>query len=332
MEGRVYNVQCLIGIAVNGYSVGGAVGLPFPMIDNNNTDNTDDESGSSSSSSSSSNSHEEEAASSSPDSDSDTDVAIVCALEGTGPPRVVQQEHTNAVMITHRRRRTDPSNPIHGGGVPSDGPRPLLVSGDVRNDAVLEAAYTVALLNTDHNADGDYNDSGSIGNTDGGRSLLLGGTGQKCLAVAEHRADIAIMNFLSSSWDTCAPEALVRASGGYVTDIFGERIIHAKYPQVPLPPISASSQNQNQYLNTCGVIASSKEYRNNHNAICAAMKQNHDALSRCLIPWGLVISTENDDDTKNDDNKEQSIDDVVPTNEEVECILQNRRETQLKGV
>ena len=30
------------------------------------------------------------------------------------------------------------------------------------------------------------------------------------------------MNFQSSAWDTCAPEALVRAAGGEMTDLFGE--------------------------------------------------------------------------------------------------------------
>mmetsp|Transcript_20910 Transcript_20910/g.24136 ORF Transcript_20910/g.24136 Transcript_20910/m.24136 type:complete len:240 (-) Transcript_20910:60-779(-) len=238
--------------------------------------------------------------------------------------------------MRHRRPRADSSNPIHGGGVLSDGPRPLLVSGDVRNDAVLEAAYTVALSNSENAADADDDDNGknsvgrtSIGNT-GGRALLLGGTGQKCLAVAEHRADIAIMNFLSSSWDTCAPEALVRASGGYVTDIFGERIIHAKNPQLPPPTttkdttISLSAAAQNKYLNRCGVIASSKEYRHNHDTICTAMQQNCDALSRCLTPWGLVVLSDVDE--------QGSKGLLLPTREEVTSILQYRREIQWKGV
>ena len=34
------------------------------------------------------------------------------------------------------------------------------------------------------------------------------------------------MDSKSSSWDTCAPEALIRAAGGEITDIFGERRVH----------------------------------------------------------------------------------------------------------
>ena len=80
--------------------------------------------------------------------------------------------------------------------MPAEGARPLLVAGDVQ-DPALAAAYAATLAG-------------------GGRDVGLGGTGQKCLAVAEGRADVAIMNFKSSSWDTCAPEACagaVRLSG-----------------------------------------------------------------------------------------------------------------------
>ena len=61
---------------------------------------------------------------------------------------------------------------MHGGGVPEEGPRPLLATGDDA-DLALSAAYAAAL-------------------SAGGRRLLLGGTGQKCLAVAEGRADVAV--------------------------------------------------------------------------------------------------------------------------------------------
>ena len=105
----------------------------------------------------------------------------------------------------------------------------------------------------------------------------MGGTGQKCLAVAESRADVAIMNFKSSSWDTCAPEALVRAGGGELTDLFGERIV---YRPCPLEDDAAG------YLNACGVIASSAAFAGRHRAVCTAMRSNEAAL-RLLTPWGL---------------------------------------------
>ena len=174
----------------------------------------------------------------------DSEAAVVYALVGAGPPQVYGQ-------------RADPNDPVHGGGVPADGDRPLLVAGDVNDDA-LAAAYALAL-------------------GDGGRSVLLGGTGQKCLAVAEGRADVAIMNFKSSSWDTCAPEAVVRAAGGELTDLFGERLV---YRPTPLEDDDAG------YLNACGVLASSAPYVERHRAVCAGLRAEPHALQR-LGAWGL---------------------------------------------
>ena len=206
VEGRVWNVGCLVGVAVNGEAVAGAIGLPFA-------------SGS-----------------------GDSEPAVVYALVGAGPPKVYGN-------------RADPRDPVHGGGVPEDGERPLLVAGDV-DDPALAAAYATAL-------------------SGGGRNVLLGGTGQKCLAVAEGRADVAIMNFKSSLWDTCAPEALVRAAGGELTDLFGERLVYLAQPP---PPAT--------YLNACGVIASAAGSEQTHRAVCEAMRFDAHAVQR-LDVWGL---------------------------------------------
>jgi len=215
VEGRVQNVQSLIGISVRGLAVAGAIGLPFAR---NN------------------------------DGDHSASPVVVCALDGAGPPRIVFNSDENS-----DNNRADPDNPIHGGGRPEDNEeRPLLVCGDV-DDRALEDAYAAV----------------------GGQSVLLGGTGQKCLAVAEGRADIAIMNFKSSAWDTCAPEALVRASGGKVTDIFGERILHCADPQSPAT-----------IVNTCGVVASSAEFTTNHDELCQTMRDNSHARELLKI-WGL---------------------------------------------
>ena len=43
--------------------------------------------------------------------------------------------------------------------------------------------------------------------------MLAGAAGNKLLMVAEGRADIAVMHLKTSLWDTCAPEAILRASG-----------------------------------------------------------------------------------------------------------------------
>eukprot|EP00588_Corethron_pennatum_P020717 CAMPEP_0194316470 /NCGR_PEP_ID=MMETSP0171-20130528/13272_1 /TAXON_ID=218684 /ORGANISM="Corethron pennatum, Strain L29A3" /LENGTH=391 /DNA_ID=CAMNT_0039072721 /DNA_START=234 /DNA_END=1409 /DNA_ORIENTATION=- len=208
VEGRVRNVQTLVGISVRGDSVGGAVGVPFP-------------------------------------SDGDDQPVVAYGLVGSG------------FGLGYYGSRPEPSSTVHGGGAPVEGDRPLLVAGDVQGDAVLQIAYDAAL-------------------SGGGRSTLLGGTGQKCLAVAEGRADVAVMNFLSSSWDTCASEALVRATGGDLTDAFGERIVYRAEPTSPAT-----------YLNAGGVVASAKGFAGLHREICASVRENGEARERLLGEWGM---------------------------------------------
>ena len=78
------------------------------------------------------------------------------------------------------------------------------VTGDSKNES-LAAARTVAGC---------------------ARNCQIGGAGNKILAVAEGRAEIALMHFGTSLWDTCAPEAVLRAKGGKVTDLFGAPLTH----------------------------------------------------------------------------------------------------------
>ena len=161
VEGRVWNVQVLVGIAVCGEATAGAVGLPFA-------------SGS-----------------------SDSDAAVVYGMVSTGlglgdpdpnlnpadpnlnpaDPNFNPDPNPNQVGAGSPRvfgARAPGADPVHGGGTPGEGAQPLLVTGDDA-DGALTAAYAAAL-------------------SAGGRRVLLGGTGQKCLAVAEGRADAAVTN------------------------------------------------------------------------------------------------------------------------------------------
>ena len=165
-----------------------------------------------------------------------------------------------------------------------EGARPLLVIGDA-HDAILEAVCETALGR-------------------GGQRALLGGTGQKCLAVAKKRADLAILNFAASAWDTCAAEALIRATGGLLTDLFGEPIVYGAKPLAPAT-----------YLNSCGVIASSAGYGEAHRAVCAAMRVDARALE-LLRPWGLAKTSGA----------------AVPSAEAVESTLRRRREHLVESV
>ena len=56
--------------------------------------------------------------------------------------------------------------------------------------------------------------------------VVIGGAGNKILALADGRADVALMHFGTSLWDTCAPEAVLRARGGKITDLLGAPLVH----------------------------------------------------------------------------------------------------------
>ena len=56
---------------------------------------------------------------------------------------------------------------------------------------------------------------------------IFGGAGSKLLRIVEHIGDCALMQDTTCLWDTCAPEALVKAAGGRVTDLFGSPLCHS---------------------------------------------------------------------------------------------------------
>ena len=235
VEGRLANVQTLIGISVNGQAIGGAVGLPFGI--------GGEAAGSEVAGSEAAGS--EAAGSEAPGgaargwcskTSGASAAAVVYALIGDGAPRVF-----GGSWPGQRPGR----GTLSGGG----GTRPRLVVGDA-SEPELAAACAAALAG-------------------GGRREVLGGTGRKCLAVAEGSADVAIINFKSSRWDTCAVEALVKAAGGQVTDLFGERIVYGTTPP---------------HLNACGAIASSAACAELHRTVCATMRRDPRALGR-LEAW-----------------------------------------------
>lgn len=62
-----------------------------------------------------------------------------------------------------------------------------------------------------------------------GRSVPSGSAGTKCCLVAEGKADLYVhpVPYLKE-WDTCAPDAVLRAAGGRVTDCFGAPLEYGK--------------------------------------------------------------------------------------------------------
>ena len=160
VEGRLQAVQTLVGVAVRGRAVAGAVGLPFPC----------QEAG-----------EGEEAP------------VVVYGLVGSG----------HGTLRAGREVAAGTGSP----GVAGE-PGLLYTSGDSANPAL--AAAKQVLVGVSPRAGAEWR--------------LMGGAGNKLLAAAEGRVAAALMHTGTSLWDTCAPEAVVVARGGSVTDLFGAPI------------------------------------------------------------------------------------------------------------
>ena len=121
------------------------------------------------------------------------------------------------------------------------------VTGDSKNAALKEATAILSRLIYE---EGKMHAHGYIG-----------GVGNKILAVAEGRADYAIMHFGTSLWDSCAPEGVLRAIGGKVTDLFGAPLTHSRNAPTGL-------------VNRLVVIATGPVVIPKHDDICAEMRKS----------------------------------------------------------
>lgn len=84
------------------------------------------------------------------------------------------------------------------------------------------------------------------------------GAGNKmCVVAADGGAHVTLLSRVSSLWDSCATEAVVRAAGGEVSDLTGVRIVHAPGVRVG---------------NVFGVVATCAGYGKGHAALCAEMR------------------------------------------------------------
>jgi 3'-phosphoadenosine 5'-phosphosulfate (PAPS) 3'-phosphatase len=156
VEGRVENCQVLVGIAIDGEAVAGAVGMPFPQ------------------------------------GNLETDSTIVYGLDGMG---------TGVVGPTLTRGPFPLERNIDGAKYP----RPHHATGDSTAE-VMEACRRGAI-------DGL-----------GGSIVTYGGAGNKILATALGEVTCTIQHRIGGAWDLCAPEAILKAMGGKMTDLFGEEL------------------------------------------------------------------------------------------------------------
>lgn len=155
VEGRLENVQCLIGIAIDGEAVAGAMGIPFP------SNNDDKEEG----------------------------PTIVYGISGVGA----------GVLGT----------PLKRGPIPlvqhRNDPQPHYACGDAKVP-VMKACKKALIW--EH----------------GGSAILYGGAGNKALAAALGTVKCSFSHKIGGPWDLCAPQAIVQAMGGTMTDLFGQPI------------------------------------------------------------------------------------------------------------
>jgi len=58
----------------------------------------------------------------------------------------------------------------------------------------------------------------------GGSNVIYGGAGNKILAAALGEVTCSMASKVGGPWDLCAPEAILKAMGGQITDLFGDEI------------------------------------------------------------------------------------------------------------
>lgn len=156
VEERLANCQVLVGIAIGGESVAGAVGIPFPA------------------------------------SDLSTDSTIIYGLTNMGSGVLGAPLTRGPFPLEH-----------HIDGIKY--PRPHHATGD-STAQVMTACKEAAMKRF------------------GGSNVIYGGAGNKILAAALGEVACSIQHKVGGPWDLCAPEAILKAMGGRMTDLFGEEI------------------------------------------------------------------------------------------------------------
>ena len=157
VEGRLENCQVLVGVAIGGESVAGAIGIPFPAGDDLTKEST-----------------------------------IVYGLADMGSGVVGETLTRGPFPLAHN---------VDGVKLP----RPHIATGD-NSHAVMTAAKKGAIQMF------------------GGSNVVYGGAGNKILAAALGEVACSIQHKVGGPWDLCAPQAILKAMGGQMTDLFGQEI------------------------------------------------------------------------------------------------------------
>ena len=139
----------------------------------------------------------------------------------------------------------------------TDTEQPITVFTGDSNDPVLSNATKLALKIANSKTDASP------------IHTILGGTTSKFVAVALKERSIAVLHFKTCYWDTCAPEPVLNAMGGKVTDFFGSPLVHR-------------ADKRYDYGNLWGVVASAKGMEDVHDALCAGMRADIESVQQTM--------------------------------------------------
>lgn len=156
VEERLENCQVLVGIAIGGEAVAGAIGIPFPA------------------------------------GNLDVEPTIVYGISHVGSGLIGSPLTRGPFPLDH-----------HIDGIKY--PRPHHATGD--SSVPLMVACRETVVHKFH-----------------GSTVVYGGAGNKILGTALGEVVCSIQHKVGGPWDLCAPQAVLKAMGGQMTNLFGEEI------------------------------------------------------------------------------------------------------------
>ena len=121
-------------------------------------------------------------------------------------------------------------------------PRPYVASGD-STAPVMMTARELALEQK------------------GGSRVLYGGAGNKILQAALGHVDVVLQHKFGGPWDTCAPEAVLKAMGGKITTFSGDDLIVTRKDA----PVNA---------NIMGVVATGAKSAIDHDTLIDSLRKS----------------------------------------------------------
>ena len=231
VEGRYENVSCLIGISIHGRPVAGVIGLPFAT-----KTKTED------------------------------DVHVVYGLVGRGIGYCTATYNGLEQTIIERTcgQPGIPPSYIHEQRTNNA----CLMTGDSFDRSPL-LLNMLAVARAELEKDDVTIQHAIVGGA--GKKMLLCAYASCCSTSSSnnHRVQFSFKKQSTYLWDTCAPEAILHAVGGKVTDAFGSPLVY--------------NTNKLFTKNSLGVIASCSHGRKYHDAICRTLVSMKETSSTSLL-------------------------------------------------